>query len=110
MNQRGRKSAAQLSVISPLRSPTHLRPPSSLSEPERAIGDEPYKRDWCETEQQLHDYSAAVTLRGWPATALSLGWRRAKRAIKHSALAWGAVVRARSLLARWRKPVAEPRD
>ncbi len=75
------------------------------------IGDEPYKRDWCETEQQLHDYSAAVTLRGWPATALSLGWRRAKRAIKHSALAWGAVVRARSLLARWRKPApSEPRD
>ena len=24
------------------------------------IGDEPYKRDWCETEQQLFDYSAAA--------------------------------------------------
>ena len=67
------------------------------------IGDEPYKRDWCETEQQLFDHSAAVTLRGQPAAALALTWRRAKRAIKHSAPLWNAVVRLRSTVALLRK-------
>ena len=28
------------------------------------IGDEPYKRDWCDAEQLLYDYSASATLRG----------------------------------------------
>ncbi len=28
------------------------------------VGDEPYKRDWSDTELRLHDYLAAVTLRG----------------------------------------------
>jgi len=63
------------------------------------IGDEPYKRDWCETEQRLHDYSAATTWRGWPSAALSLGWRRIKRAIKKTAPLWNAMVRVRSALA-----------
>ena len=67
------------------------------------IGDEPYKRDWCETEQRLHDYSAAVTLRGWPSAALSLGWRRLKRAIKQTAPLWNAVQRTRSMVASLRK-------
>ena len=75
------------------------------------IGDEPYKRDWCETEQQLFDHSAAVTLRGRPAAALALGWRRAKRAIKHSAPLWNAVVRVRATVASLRKRKPEkPRE
>jgi len=78
------------------------------------IGDEPYKRDWCETEQQLHDYSAAVTLRGWPAAATSLAWRRIKRTIKHSAPLWNAVVRLRTTVAAMRRKPApaanEPSD
>jgi CelD/BcsL family acetyltransferase involved in cellulose biosynthesis len=68
------------------------------------IGDEPYKRDWCDSEQQLFDYSAAATLRGWPATAVSLGWRRAKRAIKQSQPLWNAVVRLRAAMGSGRKP------
>ena len=67
------------------------------------IGDEPYKRDWCETEQQLFDHSAAVTLRGVPAAAAALAWGHAKRAIKHSALLWGSVQRLRAAKAAWRK-------
>lgn len=67
------------------------------------IGDEPYKRDWCETEQRLHDHTSAATLRGWPAAALALGWRRAKRAIKQSAPLWAAAVRLRAALAALRK-------
>jgi CelD/BcsL family acetyltransferase involved in cellulose biosynthesis len=76
------------------------------------IGDEPYKRDWCETEQQLHDYSTAATLRGWPATALSLGWRRAKRAIKQTAPLWTVAMRVRAAIASLRKKPAakEPAD
>src|SRR5206468_2252430 len=62
------------------------------------IGDEPYKRDWCESEQRLHDYSAAVTWRGWPSAVVSGSWRRMKRAIKQSAPLWNAVVRMRSAL------------
>ena len=67
------------------------------------IGDEPYKRDWCETEQRLHDHTSAATLRGWPAAALTLGWRRAKRAIKQSAALWAIAVRLRAALAALRK-------
>jgi CelD/BcsL family acetyltransferase involved in cellulose biosynthesis len=63
------------------------------------IGDEPYKRDWCETEQQLYDHAAAVTLRGWPSFAITSGWRRAKRTIKQSALLWGVAVRLRTIVA-----------
>jgi CelD/BcsL family acetyltransferase involved in cellulose biosynthesis len=77
------------------------------------IGDEPYKRDWCETEQHLYDHSAAVTLRGWPSAAISATWRRTKRAIKHSAPLWNAVVKLRSTIAAMRKkpePVKEPKD
>jgi CelD/BcsL family acetyltransferase involved in cellulose biosynthesis len=63
------------------------------------IGDEPYKRDWCETEQRLYDYSAAATWRGWPAAVMSGSWRCIKRAIKQTAPLWNAVVRMRSAIA-----------
>jgi len=63
------------------------------------IGDEPYKRDWCETEQQLFDHSSAVTLRGVPAAAAALVWGRAKRAIKHTALLWHLAQRVRARMA-----------
>ena len=67
------------------------------------IGDEPYKRDWCEAEQQLFDHSAAATLRGVPTTAFALAWRSIKRTIKHTAFLWNAAVRVRSALAALRK-------
>jgi CelD/BcsL family acetyltransferase involved in cellulose biosynthesis len=80
------------------------------------IGDEPYKRDWCDTEQLLYDYSASATLRGLPVTGLALAKRSAKRMIKHSAPLWGLVVRLRTARAAWRGkpdapsivPAAEP--
>jgi len=68
------------------------------------IGDEPYKRDWCENEQRLFDHSAAATLRGLPAAALAFGWGRAKRAIKKSAPLWTAVQRLRAAAGSLRKP------
>jgi CelD/BcsL family acetyltransferase involved in cellulose biosynthesis len=74
------------------------------------IGDEPYKRDWCESEQRLHDYSAAVTIRGWPSAAVSGSWRRIKRAIKHSVPLWNAVVKARTTIAAMRKKPEPAKD
>lgn len=75
------------------------------------IGDEPYKRDWCESEQRLYDHSAAATWRGWPAAVVSGSWRRMKRAIKKSAPLWNAVVRLRSALASLRgKPAVDNSD
>jgi CelD/BcsL family acetyltransferase involved in cellulose biosynthesis len=62
------------------------------------VGDEPYKRDWCESEQQLFDHSAAVTARGIPAAASAQVWGHAKRAIKHSAWAWDLTQRARAMM------------
>jgi CelD/BcsL family acetyltransferase involved in cellulose biosynthesis len=67
------------------------------------IGDEPYKRDWCDTEQALYDHVSAATLRGLPPTLASSAWRRAKRAIKHNAALWAAVVRVRSTFGLLRK-------
>jgi CelD/BcsL family acetyltransferase involved in cellulose biosynthesis len=72
------------------------------------IGDEPYKRDWCDSEQLLYDYSASATLRGLPVTALALGQRSAKRMIKHSAPLWALVVRVRTTVAAWRKKPDAP--
>jgi CelD/BcsL family acetyltransferase involved in cellulose biosynthesis len=61
------------------------------------IGDEPYKRDWSDTQLRLYDYVAATTPMGLgPATVLA-GKRRAKRAIKRSPF-WPALVRLRSRL------------
>jgi CelD/BcsL family acetyltransferase involved in cellulose biosynthesis len=70
------------------------------------IGDESYKRDWCDSEQRLYDHSSAATLRGLPLTALSLGKRRVKRMIKKSAPLWNAVVKLRATLASLRKTPA----
>jgi CelD/BcsL family acetyltransferase involved in cellulose biosynthesis len=67
------------------------------------IGDESYKRDWCESEQQLFDHSAAVTLRGLPSAAVAMAWGRTKRAIKHSAWAWTLTQRLRAMAAALRK-------
>ncbi len=67
------------------------------------VGDEPYKRDWNDTEQQLHDYSAAVTIRGWPSAFVASSWRGMKRTIKHTAPLWNAVVKVRSTIAAMRR-------
>jgi CelD/BcsL family acetyltransferase involved in cellulose biosynthesis len=72
------------------------------------IGDETYKRDWCDTEQQLFDHSSAATLRGWPTTAAAQSWRRIKRAIKKTEPLWQAVVRLRATVGALRKPPAAP--
>ena len=61
------------------------------------VGDEPYKRDWSDTELQLHDYLAAVTARGWLAVALTTAYRRTKRFIKQSPILWRVFSKARGI-------------
>jgi CelD/BcsL family acetyltransferase involved in cellulose biosynthesis len=61
------------------------------------VGDEPYKRDWCDTELRLYDYLAPVTTRGRLAVAIALAFRRAKRFIKQTPALWHAFSKARVL-------------
>jgi CelD/BcsL family acetyltransferase involved in cellulose biosynthesis len=67
------------------------------------IGDEPYKRDWCDTEVALYDHIGAATARGWVVAATEIGLRRVKRAIKQSPILWPALTRGRAALAALRK-------
>jgi CelD/BcsL family acetyltransferase involved in cellulose biosynthesis len=60
------------------------------------IGDEPYKRDWCDTELKLYDHVAAITPRGWLVAGPMTFARRLKRTIKQSPLMWGVITRLRA--------------
>ena len=60
------------------------------------IGDEGYKRDWCDAELQLYDHLAAVSVRAVPVLALDTAHSRLKRLIKQNALLWRAFSKARS--------------
>jgi CelD/BcsL family acetyltransferase involved in cellulose biosynthesis len=60
------------------------------------IGDEPYKRDWCDIEVRLYDYLAAATVRAWPVAAAISAFRRAKRFIKQTPAAWRAFSKTRA--------------
>jgi CelD/BcsL family acetyltransferase involved in cellulose biosynthesis len=76
------------------------------------IGDEAYKRDWCESRQILHDYLWARTPAGL-AVALPLALKqRLKRLIKENAMLWSAALKTRAALARLagRAPDIGPQD
>src|SRR5262249_34562950 len=61
------------------------------------VGDEPYKRDWSDTELRLYDYLATATLRGAIAVAMTTAFRRTKRFIKQSPALWRVFSKARAL-------------
>jgi CelD/BcsL family acetyltransferase involved in cellulose biosynthesis len=62
------------------------------------IGDEPYKREWCDVEIGLCDYVAPASLRGWIAAAPTVAVRDIKRRIKRSPTAWAVVRKLRMLM------------
>jgi CelD/BcsL family acetyltransferase involved in cellulose biosynthesis len=75
------------------------------------VGDEPYKREWCDTELRLHDFHSAATLRGWMSVKASVGAARVKRFVKQTPRLSMAVHRLRIRLAalkrgRVRRPFA----
>jgi CelD/BcsL family acetyltransferase involved in cellulose biosynthesis len=61
------------------------------------IGDEAYKRDWCDTEMKLYDYLAAATMRGRLVVAMTMALRRVKRFIKQTPALWHAFSKARAI-------------
>jgi CelD/BcsL family acetyltransferase involved in cellulose biosynthesis len=61
------------------------------------IGDEPYKRDWCEAETTLYDHLAATSLRGAAAVTVMRAALAGKRAIKHSSL-WPTLIKVRAAI------------
>lgn len=62
------------------------------------VGDESYKREWSDVELRLYDHTAAATMRGLPAAAVTTVFRRTKRFIKQTPVVWRAFSTARGFL------------
>jgi CelD/BcsL family acetyltransferase involved in cellulose biosynthesis len=62
------------------------------------IGDEPYKRDWCDERQTLHDHLSARTAKGALAVAARSVALHVKRTIKENPALWNAFFKLRSLV------------
>ena len=72
------------------------------------IGDERYKRDWCDTELKLFDHVTFATVRGAAVARPLQAARIAKRWIKQTPAVWNAVTKMRALAGSLRgKPAAE---
>src|SRR4029078_13723000 len=63
------------------------------------LGDETYKRDWCEIVLKLYDYRSAATLRGWLLMLPVTGGGMLKRFIKQTPALWRLATRVRTVLA-----------
>ena len=62
------------------------------------IGDERYKRDWCDTELKLYDYIEPATWRGALVAMPMLAKLRFKRWIKQTPVLWNAFSGARAFI------------
>ncbi len=74
------------------------------------IGDERYKRDWCDSELKLYDYVAATTWRGTLAVTPVRTAKGLKRWIKQTPVLWSAATKVRAFLGSLRRggqPAAE---
>ena len=72
------------------------------------IGDERYKRDWCEIEIALYDHVAVASLRGAVAALPIVATRRLKDWIKRNPALLDFVMKARSRLGAWRLGRRDP--
>ena len=61
------------------------------------IGDERYKRDWCDSEIKLHDHISAASWRGALIAMPRLAGQRLKRWIKQTPVVWSVFSTARAL-------------
>jgi CelD/BcsL family acetyltransferase involved in cellulose biosynthesis len=68
------------------------------------IGDERYKRDWCDTELKLYDYIAPATWRGALVAMPMLAALRLKRWIKQTPVLWNAFSAARAFIGSLARP------
>ena len=62
------------------------------------IGDERYKRDWCDTEIKLYDTIVGVTARGSLVAAAMSAAARVKRWIKQTPALWSAFSAGRAFV------------
>ncbi len=62
------------------------------------IGDEPYKRDWHDTEMHLYDHVSPASLRGVAMAVPTMIKRLIKRQLRHSPRAWAVVRKVRSTM------------
>ena len=62
------------------------------------IGDERYKRDWCDTDLKLFDHVAFATWRGALVAVPLLVARRLRRLIKKTPILWNAFSQTRSVI------------
>lgn len=69
------------------------------------IGDEPYKREWCDIERKLYDYAMPATFLGWAAAIYMMESRRLKRFVKRNPLIWPVIRRARQMIGSLRQPL-----
>lgn len=65
------------------------------------IGDERYKRDWCDTELKLYDHISAATWRGALIAMPMQTMQRLKRWIKQTPVLWNAFSAGRALIGSW---------
>jgi CelD/BcsL family acetyltransferase involved in cellulose biosynthesis len=72
------------------------------------IGDERYKRDWCDEVQPLHDHVAVATWRGALIAGPALVTHGLKRTVKQTPILWAAAVKFRALAARLRRAASTP--
>lgn len=62
------------------------------------IGDEPYKREWCDTEIKFYEYVAPATIMGRIAAVLMQWSRGVKRFIKRNPSIWPVIRKVRAAL------------
>lgn len=67
------------------------------------IGDEPYKRDWCDSEMRLYDYASAETPRGWLMIMPARAMRGVKRVVRQNPAIWSIVRKARMMASSLRR-------
>ena len=68
------------------------------------IGDEPYKRDWSDTELTLYDHTSVASWRGAIMALPLIVKRKLKRTIKRTPWLWNAVMKARPYIGSLRRP------
>ena len=62
------------------------------------LGDEPYKRDWHDTEMHLYDHVSPAGLRGVAMAVSIMIKRMIKRQVRQNPRVWAVVRKARSLM------------
>ena len=67
------------------------------------IGDEPYKRDWHDTEMHLYDHVSPASLRGVAMAVSIMIKRMIKRQVRQNPRVWAVVRKARSLMGSLRR-------